>query len=250
MVSRILAMAVLLLAAGPAAAAEISVLSTTALRGVMQTLVPDFERASGNKIAIAFMPSGAAKKLIDDGAVKPDVAIVTDTQIAELIRSGKMAAGSGTNIARLAMGVAVRAGAPKPDISTPEKLKAALLAAKTVAYTDPEGGGASGVLVAKMLERLGIADAVRAKARLTTGPVGELVASGEGEIGMQQIPELKAVPGVEIVGPLPGNLQTVTVLAAGVSATAKEPAAARAFVQFLTAPDAVTVITATGMDKG
>lgn len=247
---RILAMAVLLLAAGPARAAEISVVSTTALTGVMQTLVPDFEHASGNKVRIAFMPSGAAKKLIDDGTVTPDVAIVTDTQIAELIRSGKVAAGSGANIARLAMGVAVRAGAPKPDISTPEKFKAALLAAKTVAYTDPAGGGASGILFAKVLDRLGIADAIKPKARLTTGPVGALVASGEGELGVQQIPELKAVAGVEIVGPLPGDLQTVTVLAAGVTAAAKEPAAARAFIQFLTAPAAVTVITATGMDKG
>lgn len=250
MAGRILAMAVLLLAAIPAHGAEISVLSSTALIGVMKTLVPDFERESGDKVAIAFVASGAARKQIEDGAATPDVAIVTDGQIADLVKSGKIAAGSSADIARLGMGVAVRAGAPKPDISTAEKLKAALLAAKTVAYTDPAGGGASGILFAKVLDRLGIADAIKPKARLTTGPVGALVASGEGELGVQQIPELKAVAGVEVVGPLPGDLQTVTVLTAGVGAAAREPAAARAFIKFLTAPAAVTVITATGMDKG
>ena len=247
---RFLAAALLVLVAGPARAAEIAVLSSTALIGIMKTLVPDFERESGDRIAITFVASGAAKKQIEAGAAAPDVAIVTDAQIADLVREGKIAAGSGTNIARLGMGVAVKAGAPKPDISTPEKLKAALLAARTVAYTDPAGGGASGIIFTKVLERLGIADAIKPKARLTTGPVGQLVASGEGELGVQQIPELKAVPGVEIAGPLPGDLQTVTVLTAGVGAGSKDPAAARAFIRFLTSPAAVTVITATGMDKG
>lgn len=251
MTGRILAAAtLLLLAASPVRAAEISVLSTTAFIGIMKTLVPEFEHESGNKVAITFIASGVATKQIEDGTATPDVAIVLDKQIADLIKSGKIAAGTGTDVARLGMGVAAKAGAPKPDISTPEKLKAALLAAKSVAYTDPAGGGASGVLVAKMLDRLGIADAIKAKTHLTTGPVGALVASGEGELGLQQIPELKAVPGVEIVGPLPGDLQTTTVLTAGVGAHAKDPAAARAFVKFLTTPAAVTVITATGMDKG
>jgi molybdate transport system substrate-binding protein len=235
---------------GSAGAAEINVLASTALTGIMARLIPDFEHASGHKVTIAYQASGAALARIEKGEVMPDIAIVTGPGVDALISHGKMVAGSRQDIARLGMGVAVRAGAPKPDIGTPEALKQALLAARKIAYSDPAGGGASGILFAKVLDQLGIAEAVRDKTLLTTGPVGAVVASGEAELGVQQIPELKAVPGVEIVGPLPPPLQTITVLSAGVGSGSKQPDAARAFLTFLAAPDAKSVIAATGMEPG
>lgn len=242
-----------LLAAFPAIgarAAEVDVLASIALTAVMKTIVPDFERSTGNTVTMAYQASGGAKKRIEDGAVAPDVAIVTDAGIADLIKQGKVATGSQADIARFLMGVAVRAGAAKPDISWPEALKRALLEAKSIAYTDPTGGGASGILFAKVLERLGIADAVKAKTQLTTRPVGELVAKGDAELGIAQIAELKSVPGVDIAGPLPGDLQPVTILTAGVLTGAKQPAAAAAFIKFLASPAAVSALKAAGIDPG
>ena len=149
--------------AGGAAAAEVNVLASTALTGVMKTIVPDFERSTGNTVVIAYQASGGAKKRIEDGAVAPDVAIVTDAGIDDLIKQGKVAAGSQANIARFLMGVGVRAGAPKPDLSTPEAFKRALLEAKSIAYIDPASGGASGIFFVKVLDRLGIADCMIAE---------------------------------------------------------------------------------------
>jgi molybdate transport system substrate-binding protein len=235
---------------GAAVAAEIAVLSTTALNGVMPTLIPDFERSSGNKVTIAFQTSGAAKKRIEDGDAVPDIAILTGPGIDDLIRQGKIVAGSKQNLARLGMGVAVRAGAPKPDIATSDAFRRALLAASSIAYPDPAGGGASGATFVKLLDRLGVADAVKGKTKLATGPAGELVASGEAELAVQQLAELKAVPGIEIVGPFPPELQTITVLTAGILTGARQPAAAEALMNFLAAPEAVSAVMAAGMDPG
>jgi len=233
-----------------AAAAEVTVLASTALTGVMKTIVPDFERSTGNTVVIAYQASGGAKKRIEDGAVAPDVAIVTDAGIDDLIKQGKVAAGSQANIARFLMGVGVHAGAPKPDISTTEAFKRALLEAKSIAYIDPASGGASGIFFAKVLERLGIADSVKAKTKLTSSSVGELIAKGDAELGIHQIAELKSVPGVDIAGPFPGDLQTVTILASGVLSGSKQPSAAAAFIEFLATPASVSALKAAGIEPG
>jgi molybdate transport system substrate-binding protein len=142
-------------------------------------------------------------------------------------------------------------GAPKPDISTPEKFKQALLAAKTVAYTSPASGGQSGIYFARMLGELGIADEINAKAKYGQGgPVAAIVASGEAELGMQQIPELINFPGVDYVGPLPGNLQFFTVLAAGIPVNGKQPDAANALIRFFATPAALAAMKKNGMEPG
>jgi molybdate transport system substrate-binding protein len=235
---------------GAASAAEITVLSTTAMDGILKQLIPEFERSTGNKIALTLQTSGAAAKRIAAGEASPDIAILTGPLVEDLIKQGKITAESREDIARLNMGVGVRAGAAKPDISSTAAFKQALLAAKSIAYPDPAGGGATGIYFVKVLAQLGIADAVKAKTKLASGPVGALLADGSAELGIQQIPELKAVPGVDIVGPLPPEFQITTVLTMGIVAASKQPDAAKAFVKFLVTPAAVSVIRATGMDPG
>ena len=155
-----------------------------------------------------------------------------------------MAPGSKVDIGRSGVGVGVKAGAPKPDISTPEALKNAVLAAKSIGYSK---AGASGVVFARVLERLGIAEQVKAKYRDTGTRAGEMLASGEIELGAAQIPELMAVPGVEVVGPLPADLQTITIFSVALATEAREADAAKAFIQFLSGPRAAPVYKAKGL---
>src|SRR4051794_960699 len=184
-----------------AAAAELKVLTTPALKAVWHELGPKFE-ATGHKLTIVFAPSGAIGKRVAEGETA-DLLVSTPAGIDGLIKAGKVADGTNTPLASSGMGVAVLKGAPKPDISTAEAFKRALLGAKAVAYTDPASGGASGVHMAKVLERLGIANEVNAKAKLGRGqPVATFVTKGEADIAIQQIPELMEVEGVEIAGPL------------------------------------------------
>lgn len=173
----------------------------------------------------------------------------TTSGIETLTKNGKVIAGTGTLIASSGMGVAVLKGAPKPDISTPEKFKQALLAAKAVAYTDPASGGASGLHFTKVLERLGIAKEINAKAKLGSGvPSASFVVKGEADIAIQQIPELLGVQGVELVGPLPGDLQNVTPFAGGVHVSSANPDAGRALIKFLQTPEAAAVFKARGLN--
>ena len=165
----------------------------------------------------------------------------------DLIKQGKILAATRTDVARGGIGIAVRAGAPKPDIGSVEALKRALLDAKSITYAR-EGG--SGIYFAGLLERLGMAEAMRAKTKFGTGNVAELVARGDAEMAVQLITELIAVRGVELVGPLPAEVQNYIVLTAGVGAQAKEPGLAKAFLQFLTAPAAVPVIKSKGLEPG
>jgi molybdate transport system substrate-binding protein len=228
-------------------AAELSVLTTPALREVWHDLQPKFE-ANGHKLAITFAPSGAITKRVMEGET-PDVVFTTTAGVDELAKAGRLVAGTGTPIASSGMGVAVLKGAAKPDISTPEAFKKTLLAGKAVAYTDPASGGASGAQMAKVLERLGITNEVSAKAKLGRGiPVATFVVKGEADIAIQQIPELLGVEGVEIVGPLPGDLQTVTRFGGGVHVASKQPDAGKALVQFLLTPEAKTVIQHRGLE--
>jgi molybdate transport system substrate-binding protein len=232
---------------------EIKVLSSTAMKTSMDVLMPRFERASGHTVAFAYGPSVRITGQVADGEAN-DVTIVTDKGIDELIRKGRIAAGSRADIARSAMALAVQKGAPKPDISTPEAFKQAMLAAKSLAMSNPVGGGASGAILMRIFDQLGITDTMKPK--LTFGPggpaglIGNFLVRKEVEIGIQQMPELLAVPGIDIVGPLPFGNETVSVFSAGLSTGARDADAARALIAFLASPEAAAAIRGNGMEAG
>ena len=234
-----------------AEAAELKVLSAIGMQSVLEDLGPKFERATGHKLAISFATAGAAVKRAQGGEAV-DVVIATRQGIDSLVKNGKAAADNVTVLASAGISVAIRKGAPKPDISSPDALKRTLLAAKSISYVDPASGGASGIHFAKVLDRLGIANEMKSKTVFpnpkTPAEVGVLVANGEAEIGVHIIVELISVAGIDIVGPLPGDLQNIIVFAAAVMTSAKDAEAAKALVNFLRTPEAVAVIKAKGMD--
>jgi len=239
-----------LLVGGIAAqAAEVKVLSAIGIQEVMEDLGPKFERATGHTLAITFGSLGAVVKRVQDGETS-DVVIIPRQGIDRFVKDGKAVAANVTVLARSGIGVAVRKGAPKPDISSPEALKLTLLAAKSITYTNPAWGAADGIHFAKVLDRLGIADEMNSKTVFLPkpGPAGVLVANGEAEIGVQQIQGLMPVAGIEIVGPLPGDLQNTLVFAAAIMAGGRDAAASKALVNFLRTPEAAAVITAKGME--
>jgi molybdate transport system substrate-binding protein len=233
-------------AGAPVNAAEIKVQSTVGVKTVVEELAPKFERETGHKLTIVFGVSNIMKRDIAAG-VPFDLAIMTAPVADELIEQGKLVAATRTDVARGGIGIAVRAGAPKPDIGSVEALKGAVLNAKSIAYSKE---GASGIYFAGLLERLGIAEAVRPKTVYGTSNVGDLVAAGEAELGVNMITELLPVRGLEVVGPLPPEVQSYVVLTAGVATQAKEPGAAAAFLRFLTAPAAASVYTSRGLEPG
>jgi molybdate transport system substrate-binding protein len=173
-----------------------------------------------------------------------DIALLPRPELDALAQGGKIEPGTQTNITRSAVGLAVRAGAPKPDIGTVAALKRTLLGARSIGYSD----GPSGAYIAGLLEQLGIADEMKPKTKLTSRPVAEIVAEGEAEVGMQQIVAILPVKGADLVGPLPSDLQNIIVYAAGLSAAAQESAAARAFITFMATPDVARFIRAKGME--
>jgi molybdate transport system substrate-binding protein len=230
-----------------AGAADIKVLTAGAFKQVVLALVPDFEKTTGHKVTLDNDTVGALVKRIEGGEAF-DVAILSPTAIASLTKAGKIAPGAPA-LARVGVGLVVKAGAPPPDIATVDAFKQALLAAKSVAYIDPAAGGSSGIYVAGLLDRLGIADAVKPKARLIKGgAVAEHVVAGEAEIGIHQISEILPVKGATLVGPLPKDIQNYTVYAAGVGAAARNGDAAKALVAFLAGPAAAPVLQAKGME--
>lgn len=234
--------------ASAASAAEIKVLSAGAFKQVVLALAPDFEKASGHKLVVDNDTAGALKKRIEGGEAF-DVAIITPAIVDDLIASGAIAGGSRVNVATVGVGVVVKEGAAKPDIATVEAFRQALLAAKSVAYIDPASGGSSGIYIDKLLERLGIADAVRAKAKLKKGGyVADLIVSGEAELGLHQISEIVPVKGAVLVGPLPKEIQNTTTYAAGIGArSANKDAAAQLIRAFISEP-AGAALRAKGMD--
>jgi molybdate transport system substrate-binding protein len=233
-----------LVAGGAANAAEITVVASGGpLPDVMGTLVPMFESATGTKVNITFKGAPAIAADVKQGAA--DLVITNTEVIDELAAGGDVVVNGKTLLMISKVGVAVKAGAPKPDISTPDKLKAALLAAKTVGYSQ----GASGQHFLTVIQKLGIADAIKAKAVVVQGrPVGAAIASGEAEIGAQQVAELRPVPGVELIGEMPADLQKQIPYSAGVAAKAKDTQAARALVSFLRSDAALDVLKRKGMD--
>jgi molybdate transport system substrate-binding protein len=229
--------------------AEIKVLSANGMREVMLDLGPKFQAATGHTLSIAFATLGVIVKRIQDGEAS-DVVIVPRQGIDRLVQDGKANGATVTVLARSGIGVIVRKDAPKPDISTPEAFKRALLAAKSVTYLDPAAGGTTGVHFEKVIERLAIAEEIKRKAVLhpNAKAAAALVANGEAEIGLNLIQELMPLPGIEIVGPLPADLQLTLVFAAAVMNGSGERAAAEALLGFLRTPDAAAVIRTKGMD--
>jgi molybdate transport system substrate-binding protein len=221
-------------------------LFSNGVKAVVLDLLPEFERASGVTPAITWGSTATLMGEIAKGA-GGDVAILSDEAIDDLIRQGRIVAGSRVDLARSAIGMAVRQGAPKPDISSADALKQTLLSARTISYSKT---GISGVYFPTVLERLGIAAQVAAKTLIPTPGVlvGDLVAKGDAAIGVQQISELLPVPGIEIVGPLPPELQKLTVFSAGLFVGANQPRAATALVALLTSPLARPVYQRKGLE--
>jgi molybdate transport system substrate-binding protein len=225
--------------------AEIRVIASGGLKAAYVELVPVFERESGQKVATVFAGSTDIMKRIGAGEAF-DLIIMPGTFIDDLTRSGKIAAGSRVDLAKSGIGVAVRAGAPIPDISSGEALKRALLAAGSIAYSS----SASGIYLADLFQRMGIADALKARIKQSPPgtPVGELIARGEAEIGFQQVSELLPIGGIDFLGPLPPDIQHFTVFAGGLHVGAQAPEVAKALMRFITAPAAVPVIRKSGME--
>jgi molybdate transport system substrate-binding protein len=238
------------LATTPGSAAEIKVLTSVALTSALNELAPNFEQATGNKLNIGYSLIADIRKRMLDGETA-DVIILSRPVVDELDKQQKFASDSITNVAGTPVAVAIRAGAPKPDISTVDALKRTLLAAKSIVYADPAKGGASGVYFAKVVDRLGITDQLKPKTILVPGAQApELVAKGEAEIGVAQTSEIVPVAGAEVLGPLPGEFASTTVWTAGIGTTTKVPEAAKSLIQFLIGPVARPVFSAKGFQPG
>ena len=243
----------ILLAAGmaigatTAQAAEVKLIASAAVREAVIDLIPAFEKASGHKVTTIWAGTEAITKRISGGEVV-DVVLIAAPNIDKLIAAGKLAAGSRADIAKSGIGVAVRDGLPKPDISSGEAVKNAVLAAKSVAYSS----GPSGFYLADLFRKMGIADQIKDKVKQTPSgvQVGEVVARGEADLGFQQVSELLHLKGIQYLGPLPSDIQHVTVFSAGLHSAAPQPDAAKALVKFLTGPEAGASIRKTGMEPG
>ena len=236
--------------AGVAGAAEIKVLSAVAMKPALDDIARDFERRTGHRITTVYATAGLIGQRVRD-AEPFDVVILPRSAFDPLLADGKIAAGSAARVAQSLVAVAVRTGAPKPDISSPEALKRSLLAAKSIVYPDPTRGGATGIHAARVIEQLGISEQMKPKTTLTpAGEYAEIVARGDAEIAIVQPMVVLGVPGIELVGPLPDELQNKTdfVFMAGVGAHATQAESARAFITYLLTPDAARVITAKGME--
>jgi molybdate transport system substrate-binding protein len=246
MIHRIATAALLaLMLGGPATAAELKVLGSGAVKEAYLELIPQFEKASGHKVSITWAGTVDIKKRIAAGEVY-DVVMVAAPEIDAFTTQGKVRAGSKVDLVRSSVGVAVKAGAPKPDVSSGEKLKQALLAAKTVGYST----GPSGVHVQGLFAKMGIADAIKAKGKQTQPGVlvAKIVASGDAEIGFQQVSELVNQPGIDFLGPLSPDVDKVTVFSSGVHAGAAQPDAAKALQSFLTAKERTPILKKHGLD--
>lgn len=222
---------------------DIVVMASGAFREAYIALVPEFEGATGHRVVTIWTPTVEITRRIMDGETV-DLVIVAADSVDALIAGGKLTPGSRTDIASSVIGVAMRAGAPKPDIGTTDALVRALLAAGSIAYST----GPSGVYIQELLKRLGIADALKPKMRQVKGiPVGEVVARGEAEIGFQQVCEILPVAGIDLLGPLPADIQRTTMFSAGLHVGAHQPEAAKALVRFFTSAAAAPLIREKGM---
>ena len=257
-----LSVAVLSLLTGPllgqAVAAELKVLSAGAMRAVLQELAPAFEKSSGHKLVIEYATAGKVEEKVTAGEDAIDVAILSKPRADKLVRVAKLVGGTATTLASAPIGLAVKKGAPKPDISSVEAFKKSLLAAKSIAYTDPASGATSGTHLAQIIDKLGIANELKPKIKLVSPPAGqgsaragEFVQRGEAEIAMQPISELKEVDGIEVVGALPAELQSPDLVYVAASPFfSEQPIAAKALIDYLAGPAAKSVYQAKGMEPG
>jgi molybdate transport system substrate-binding protein len=237
--------AIVLLGATTAQPADINVISSAAVKDVLVELVPAFEKVNGHNVTVTWAGTEAITRRIGDGEIV-DLVLIAAPNIDKLIADGKLAAGSRADVARSGIGVALRSGLPRPEISSGDALKQAVLAARSVAYSS----GPSGFYLADLFKRMGIADQIKDKVKQTPSgvQVGEVVARGEADLGFQQVSELLHLKGIQYLGPLPADIQHVTVFSAGLHTAAPAPDAARALVRFLTSPEAAPTIRNAGME--
>jgi molybdate transport system substrate-binding protein len=247
---RLIAAFLLSLIALPVSAAELRVLCTGASRAIVDAMSRQFETATGHKIVVASDTAGGAARRVLAGE-QYDVIMIVPAAIDDLVGRGKVIAGTRADIASVGIGVGVRNADPKPDISTVEAFVAALRAAPRIAYVDPAAGGTSGIYFRNWLERQGLAAEMAPKTRVQAGGyVAELVERNEADLVVHQISEILPVKGVTLVGPLPAAIQLITTYSAGLSADARDPALARAFLAHMASPAAGEVIRAAGMTQG
>jgi molybdate transport system substrate-binding protein len=237
----------LLILGATADAADVKVMASAAIKEAYLELVPQFEKSTEHKVSTTWAGTVDMTKRLNAGEVF-DLIIMAGPSIDEFIKQGKLVAGSRVDLAKSGVGVAVRAGAPKPDISSGDAVKRAMLAAKSIAYST----GPSGVYLAALFQRMGIADQIKDKVKIGAPgvPIGEIIARGEAEIGFQQVSELLPVAGINYIGPLPQDIQQITVFASGIHTAATQADAAKALVKFLTSPQAAPVIKKKGMEPG
>lgn len=230
-----------------ASGAELKVIGSPGTRAPYTLLMPGFEETTGNKVKTTWGGVNEITKRVVDGEIA-DVVMLPAAQIDDLIKRGKIVPDTRVDVARSDVGVAVRAGAPKIDISSADSIRKALLTAKSIAYSN----GPSGIYIASLIQKWGIADRLKSKivAAVPNTPIGEVVARGNAEIGFQQVSELLPVKGIDYLGPLPPEIQSITTFSAGVHKQAAAPEAARALLKFLTAPEAASIIRKTGMEPG
>jgi molybdate transport system substrate-binding protein len=228
-------------------ATEIKVLTAGAYKQVIVDVTPQFEKQTGHKLVIQNDTVGALVKRIDGGEAF-DVVVVTPAALDYLMKKGKVVDGARAELARVGVGVMVKEGTPKPDVSSVEAFKKAVLDAKTVAYIDPASGGSSGIYVDRLLQKLGIAEQVKPKVRLKKGGhVSDYVLSGEAELGIHQISEIVTVKGLTLVGPLPAEIQNYTTYAGGLGVAARDAEAAKVLVRFLAGGATAPVLKSRGM---
>jgi molybdate transport system substrate-binding protein len=246
MLAKYLAMA-MVMSLAPAHAAEVKLLASGAVKQALVELIPAFEKSSGHKVAVLWAGTEAAMKRIEGGEVV-DIIILSVPGVEKLTAAGKLAAGSRVDIAKSGVGVAVRAGLPKPNISSGETVKQAVLQAKSVAYSS----GPSGHYLIGLFNRMAIAEQIKDKVKQTPSGVmvADIMARGEADLGFQQVSELLHAKGIDFVGPLPADIQQVTVFASALHAAAPSPDAAKVLVKFLTSPDAAQAIRRSGMEPG
>ena len=250
LIGRLAAIAVFLFAqAAIVSAAEIKVFATVGVKSVLEEIIPKYEKATGNKVAITWSTAALLMKRVQAGE-QADALILIKGNIETLQKEGKILPGTDVIFTKSIFAVGIKAGAPKPDISTPEAFKKALLASKAVSYTNPATGGASGVYTAKQIDKMGITEQMKGKTKHppSGGFSGSLLVTGEADIAINSKPELLSVPGVEVAGPLPGDMAFTVIYDAGVQTGAAQADAAKALVKYLMSPEAQAVFKAKGFD--
>jgi molybdate transport system substrate-binding protein len=230
---------------------DIKVVASGAIKLALEQLIPVFEQSSGHTVKVLYGPAGAIAKRVESGD-PADVAIVTRAQLDSLVTQGKIVAGSGVGFASATIGVAIRKGAPRPDISTVDAFKRTLLAARFIGYRDPNTGSTSGTYTARMIEKLGIAAELQPRTKLDNSDgehpenVFQALVGNETDLQIGSTTEIAIAPGVELLGPLPAEIQQVTLLTAGIAATSTATEAARAFIGFLAGATAAVTLKANG----